>query len=147
MPYETKKYQRAHIFFNEFLSTHFDKLETDFNIESKEDESMTYPADDGMVWYIRKFYIGDILELRVQYHNMEYLRKMSLSGSKKRMTNKEYTQRKITKSCYVYSVDQNLEFIPSALLKNKYNKEKCQFIHDKYWFTDFETKHIIEYQT
>ena len=146
MPYETKKYQRAHLFLNEFLSTHYDKLETDFDLESKEDEFKTYPADDGMVWYIKKIYINHILEFVIHYHNMEYLRKMTFSGSKKIMTNKEYSQRKISKSCYVYKVDQHLEFIPSALLKNKYNKVNCQFIHDNYWFMDFETKHIIKYQ-
>ena len=146
MPYETKKYQRAHLFLNEFLSTHIDKLETDFDLESKEDEFKTYPADDGMVWYIRKFYIKDLLEFKIEYHNIKYLQQMIYSGSKKIMTNKEYSQRKITKMFYIYRVDQNLKFIPTALIKNKYNKVRCEFIYDKYWFKNFKTKHIIKYQ-
>ena len=52
MPYETKKYQQAYLFLNEFLSTHIDKLETDFDLESKEDELKSYPADDNLVWNI-----------------------------------------------------------------------------------------------
>ena len=83
MPYETKRYKQAHLFLNEFLSTHFDKFETDFDLESKEDELKTYPADDGMVWYIRTHYINHILEITIQYQNMEYVRKMTFQEVKK----------------------------------------------------------------
>ena len=143
MPYETKKYQQAYLFLNEFLSTHIDKLETDFDLESKEDELKSYPADDNLVWYIKKISLWDnwlnkyVTEFRVDYHNIRYL-----FDNQQSMTKKEFTQRKITKSCYIYIVDENLKFIPTTLLKNKYNKVKRQFIHDKYWFKDFTTKNM-----
>ena len=65
-----------------------------------------------------------------------------LFDNQKSMTKKEFSQRKITKMCFVYIVDQNLKFIPHTLIKNKYNKKEVMFIHDKYWFKDFKTKNM-----
>ena len=138
MPYETKRYKQAHLFLNEFLSTHIDKLETDFDLESTKHELKYYPADGGFVWCIQKFSLWDyrlnkfVLEFRVDCHNLKYLQS-------KKMTKKEYSQRRVKKTCFVYIVDQNLRFIPPALLKNKHNKKEVMFIHDKYWFKDFIT--------
>ena len=83
-------------------------------------------------WVVKKFYVGNALEIKVEYHNLRYL-----MDNKKDMTKKEYNRRKVTKSCYIYYLKQNLQHLPSNLIYTKYNKKNVQLIHDELWFKDF----------
>ena len=81
MPYETKKYRESLLFFNEIVEK---GLLNDLNISSKDEEIKVYQIDEEFKWVVRKTYLDDFLEIRVEYHNMRYL----LDNPK--ITKKEY---------------------------------------------------------
>ena len=136
MPYETKKYRESLLFFNEIIEKGF---LNDLHISSKEEEIKVYQIDEEFKWVVRKTYLSDFLEIRIEYHNMRYL----LQNPK--ISKKEYNKRKVTKNCYVYLVGQNKPYLAPELLKSKYNKQHIQFIHNDYWFKDFCKKNVCTF--
>jgi hypothetical protein len=137
MPYETKKYRESLLFFNEIIEKGF---LNDLNIPCKDKEIKVYQIDEEFKWVVKKNYLDDFLEIRVEYHNLKYL-----TDNQKNMTKKEYNKRKVTKNCYVYLVEQNKPYLALGLLKSKYNKQHIQFIHNDYWFKDFRMKNEFSF--
>ena len=88
MPYETKKYRESLLFFNEIIEKGF---LNDLHISSKEEEIKVYQIDEEFKWVVRKTYLDDFLEIRVEYHNLKYL-----TDNQKNLTKKEYNKRKVT---------------------------------------------------
>ena len=137
MPYETKKYRESLLFFNEIIEKGF---LNDLNISSKDEEIKVYQIDEEFKWVVKKTYLDDFLEIRIEYHNMRYL-----LDNQKNMTKKEYNKRKVTKNCYVNLVNQNWNNLDTGLIKSKYNKQHIQFIHNDYWFKDFCMKNEFSF--
>ena len=137
MPYETKKYKESLLFFNEIIEKGF---LNDLNIASRDEEIKIYQVNEEFKWVVKKHYMNEYLEIRIEYHNMRYL-----IDNQKNMTKKEYNKRKVTKNCYVYLVEQNKPYLASGLLKSKYNKQFIQFIHNEYWFNDFNMKNEFSF--
>ena len=135
MPYETKKYQESLLFFNDIINNGYLK---ELNLDNEDEEINVYPINDEFKWAVKKFYIGNALEIKVEYHNLRYL-----MDNQKNMTKKEFNRRKVTKSCYIYFVKQNLQYLPSNLINTKYNKKHIQFIIDELWFKDFRMRNEI----
>ena len=135
MPYETKKYQDSLLFFNDIINNGYLK---ELDLDNEDEEIKVYPINEEFKWVVKKWYIGNALEIKVEYHNLRYL-----MDNQKNITKKEFNRRKVTKSCYIYSVKQNLQYLPSNLINTKYNKKHIQFIHDELWFKDFRMRNEI----
>ena len=100
MPYETKKYQDSLLFFNDIINYGYIK---ELDLDNGDEEIKVYPINEEFKWVVKKCYIGNALEIKVEYHNLRHL-----MDNQKNMTKKEYNRRKVTKSCYIYYLTHNL---------------------------------------
>lgn len=77
----------------------------------------------------------ELHEGHIFYNNYDYLNEMCFD--KKVISKKQRNSLLVIQSIWVYDVLENENYLSKELVKNKCSKKKCQYIHDNFWFKDF----------